>query len=119
MFFVYSGLPSLGLRLSAMAAAVLAMTINLTAYAIEIMRAGIEAVPDGQRQAGRALGLRPALVFALLLLPHALSHVYPAPGSPIRITLLGYAGASPGPVLRLPHVAHLLQSRNVRAHRNY
>ena len=41
MFFVYFGLPSLGLRLSAMAAAVLAMTINLTAYAIEIMRAGI------------------------------------------------------------------------------
>jgi len=47
LFFVFFGLPSLGLQLTALQAAVLAMTINLTAYAIEIMRAGIEAVPPG------------------------------------------------------------------------
>jgi polar amino acid transport system permease protein len=45
LFFIFFGLPSLGLRLSALQASVLAMTVNLTAYCIEIVRAGIEAVP--------------------------------------------------------------------------
>src|SRR6516164_6224435 len=63
MFFIFFGLPSLGLKLTGLQAAVLAMTINLTAYSIEIVRAGIEAVPPGQREAGAALGVRPATVF--------------------------------------------------------
>ena len=43
LFFIFFGLPSIGLRLSALQAAVLAMTVNLTAYCIEIVRAGIES----------------------------------------------------------------------------
>ena len=43
MFFIFFGLPTLGLRFSALQAAAIAMTINLTAYAIEILRAGLEA----------------------------------------------------------------------------
>ncbi len=119
MFFVYFGLPSLGLRLSAMAAAVLAMTINLTAYAIEIMRAGIEGVPAGQREAARALGLRPALVFALIVLPQALANVYPALASQIVITMLESAVVSQIAVVDLTHVADFIQSRNFRAFETY
>ena len=63
LFFIFFGLPSLGLRMTALKAAILAMTINLTAYAIEIVRAGIEAVPPGQREAGLALGISPTMVF--------------------------------------------------------
>ena len=59
LFFIFFGLPSLGIKLSALQAAALAMTINLTAYGIEIVRAGIEAVPPGQREAGVALGMSP------------------------------------------------------------
>src|SRR5262245_14847477 len=44
LLFIFFGLPSLGLRMTALQAAILAMTINLTAYTIEILRAGIEAV---------------------------------------------------------------------------
>ena len=119
MFFVYFGLPSLGLRLSAMAAAVLAMTINLTAYAIEIVRAGIEGVPAGQREAARALGLRPALVFALIVLPQALANVYPALASQIVITMLESAVVSQIAVVDLTHVADFIQSRNFRAFETY
>jgi polar amino acid transport system permease protein len=119
MFFVYFGLPSLGLRLSAMAAAVLAMTINLTAYAIEIMRAGIEGVPAGQREAARALGLRPALVFTLIVLPQALANVYPALASQIVITMLESAVVSQIAVVDLTHVADFIQSRNFRAFETY
>ena len=63
LFFIFFGLPSLGVRMTGITAAVLAMTINLTAYCIEIVRAGLEAVPPGQREAGLALGISPVSVF--------------------------------------------------------
>jgi len=119
MFFVFFGLPSLGLRLSAIQAAVLAMTINLTAYAIEIVRAGIEAVPKGQGETGLALGLRPGLVFLLVVLPQALANVYPALVSQIIITMLESAVVSQIAVVDLTHVADFIQSRNFRAFETY
>ena len=119
MFFVFFGLPSLGIRLSAMEAAVLAMTINLTAYAIEIVRAGIEAVPDGQNETGLALGLKPWLVFGFIVLPQALANVYPALVSQIIITMLESAVVSQIAVVDLTHVADFIQSRNFRAFETY
>ena len=119
MFFVFFGLPSLGIRLSAIGAAVLAMTINLTAYAIEIVRAGIEAVPPGQRESGMALGLRPWPVFGLIVLPQALANVYPALVGQIIITMLESAVVSQIAVVDLTHVADFIQSRNFRAFETY
>jgi polar amino acid transport system permease protein len=119
MFFVFFGLPSLGLRLTALEAAVLAMTINLTAYAIEIMRAGIEAVPPGQSEAGRALGLHTVPIFALVVLPQALATVYPALVSQVVITMLESAVVSQIAVVDLTHVADFIQSRNFRAFETY
>jgi polar amino acid transport system permease protein len=119
MFFVFFGLPTLGLRLSAMEAAMLAMTINLTAYAIEIVRAGIEAVPVDQREAALAFGLKPRLVFALVVLPQALGNVYPALVSQVVITMLESAVVSQIAVVDLTHVADFIQSRNFRAFETY
>ncbi|HEY9106233.1 MAG TPA: ABC transporter permease subunit, partial [Roseateles sp.] len=51
LFFIFFGLPSLGVKLSAELASVLAMVINLGAYAAEIARAGIEGTPRGQIEA--------------------------------------------------------------------
>lgn len=48
LFFIFFGLPSLGVHIDEMQAAVLSMTVNLGAYAIEILRAGIDSVPRGQ-----------------------------------------------------------------------
>ena len=119
MFFIFFGLPSLGLRLSAMTAAVLAMTVNLTAYATEIMRAGIDAVPAGQREAGRALGLHALPIFGLVVLPQALANVYPALVSQVVITMLESAVVSQIAVVDLTHVADFIQSRNFRAFETY
>jgi polar amino acid transport system permease protein len=119
MFFVFFGLPSLGLRLTAMQAAMLAMTINLTAYSIEIVRAGIEAVPRGQREAGLALGLRPLPIFRLIVLPQALANVYPALVSQIIITMLESAVVSQISVTDLTYAADFIQSRNFRAFETY
>jgi len=119
MFFIFFGLPSLGLRLSALAAAAIAMTINVTAYAIEIIRAGLEGVPDGQREAATSLGLRAVPVFGLVMLPQAIANVYPALVGQITITMLESAVVSQIAVVDLTHVADLIQSRNFRSFETY
>ena len=119
MFFIFFGLPSLGLRFSALQAAAIAMTINLTAYAIEILRAGLEAVPAGQSEAGRGLGFRPMAIFGLIVLPQAVANVYPALIGQITITMLESAVVSQIAVVDLTHVADFIQSRNFRSFETY
>jgi polar amino acid transport system permease protein len=119
MFFIFFGLPSLGLRLSALQAAALAMVINLTAYAIEIIRAGLDAVPSGQDEAARSMGLHTLGVFGLVVLPQALANVYPALVGQITITMLESAVVSQIAVVDLTHVGDLIQSRNFRSFETY
>ena len=69
LFFIFFGLPSLGIKLGPEAASVIAMVVNLGAYAAEIVRAGIEATPRGQVEAGLSLALSRAQVFLHVVLP--------------------------------------------------
>ena len=119
LFFIFFGLPSLGVRMPALAAAALAMVINLTAYGIEIMRAGLQAVPPGQREAGLALGISPVVAFVLIMLPQAVATVYPALVSQIIITMLESAVVSQIAVTDLTHAADFIQSRSYRAFETY
>ena len=68
LFFVYFGLPTLGIKLEAYQAALIALTINIGAYATEIVRAGIESISKGQIEAGRSLGLSGVQIFLTLSL---------------------------------------------------
>ncbi len=54
VFLIFFGLPTLGVRLDANEGALIAMVLNGSAYTIEIVRAGIEAVGHGQIEAARA-----------------------------------------------------------------
>jgi len=119
LFFIYFGLPSLGLHLNAMAAAILAMTINLGAYGTEIVRAGLDAVAPGQSEAGRALGLRPPIVFLRIVLPQAMRAIFPALASQIVITMLESSVVSVIAVSDLTYQADLIQSRTFQAFRIY
>jgi polar amino acid transport system permease protein len=119
MFFIFFGLPTLGLHLNAMQAAALAMTINLSAYSIEIVRAGIEAVPQGQREAGMALGLRPVIVFGKIVLPQALGSMWPALVSQVVIILLESAVVSQIAVRDLTYAGDVIQSRTFRPFETY
>lgn len=119
LFFIFFGLPSLGVKMPALVAASLAMVINLTAYGTEIMRAGIQSVPAGQREAGLALGIRPAVAFLLIILPQAVATVYPALVSQIIITMLESAVVSQIAVTDLTHAADFIQSRSYRAFETY
>jgi polar amino acid transport system permease protein len=60
-----------GVQLSDYWSAVVALSINVGAYNAEIIRAGIQAVPDGQAEAAKALGLRPLQVLRFVVLPQA------------------------------------------------
>ncbi|MDK1377335.1 MULTISPECIES: amino acid ABC transporter permease [unclassified Sinorhizobium] len=78
IFFIYFGMPSLGLRLSPNSAALLALVVNFGAYGTEIIRAGIESIHKGQVEAGWALGLKRAQIFRYIIMKPALRTVYPA-----------------------------------------
>jgi polar amino acid transport system permease protein len=119
LFFIFFGLPSLGVRLSPEAASVLAMVINLGAYAAEIVRAGIESTPRGQVEAGLSLALSRTQVFTRVVLPPALARVWPALVSQIIIVMLGSAVCGQIAAQELSYFANLIQSRNFRAFEAY
>ena len=77
LVLIYYALPFLGVRLSSFAAAATALSMVSGAYAAEIFRAGIEAVPRGQFEASAALGLRRWRVMRSVVLPQAVRIVVP------------------------------------------
>lgn len=77
LIVIYYALPFVGVRLSSFAAATAALSLVSSAYTAEIFRAGIEAVPKGQLEAARAVGLRWWPVMRRVVLPQALRMVVP------------------------------------------
>ncbi|ANB75570.1 ABC transporter permease [Paraburkholderia phytofirmans OLGA172] len=119
LFFIFFGLPSLGIHIDEVQAAILAMTVNLGAYAIEIVRAGIDSISRGQVQAAQALGLHGRQVFRYVVLPQAIANVFPALLSQVLIVMLGSAVVSQISVPDLTYAANFIQSRNFRSFESY
>ena len=119
LFFIFFGLPSLGVRLSAEVASVIAMVVNLGAYAAEIVRAGIAGTPRGQFEAARSLAMNEWQLFTRVVLPPALGRVWPALVSQIVIVMLGSAVCGQISTPELSYAANLIQSRNFRAFESF
>ena len=81
ILLVYLGLPQIGIVLTPIPSAVIALSLCYGAYSAEIFRAGILAVPKGQREAARALGFRESLIMGLIVLPQALRLIIPPLGN--------------------------------------
>ena len=79
--FLFLALPQLGIRLSGLAAGVLALGLNYGAYMTEIMRAGIQSVDVGQREAAQSIGLTQFQIMRHIVLPQALRLVIPSIGN--------------------------------------
>jgi polar amino acid transport system permease protein len=77
LFVVYYALPFAGIRLSSFASATTAISMVSAAYSAEIIRAGIEAIPAGQFEAARALGLHFSSTMIKVILPQAIRIVVP------------------------------------------
>ncbi|HVZ50742.1 MAG TPA: amino acid ABC transporter permease [Pseudolabrys sp.] len=119
LFFIFFGLPALGVKLSESTAAFLAMVINLGAYSTEIIRAGIEAVPKGHVEAGVSLAMSKWEVLRYVVLKQAFRKIYPALSSQIIIVMLGSAVVSQISAPDLTYAANFVQSRNFRAFEVY
>jgi len=81
ILFWYLALPQFGIVLDALPAGIGALAFNYGAYMTEIFRAGVEAVPPGQREAARALGMTEGQVMRRIIFPQALRIVTPAIGN--------------------------------------
>ena len=89
LYFFFFALPSMGVFLRPDQAALLGMSLNLGAYATDVIRAGIEAVPRGQIEAGTALGLTRFQIFRLVVFVPALQTIYPPLSGQFTTLLLG------------------------------
>ena len=81
ILFVFLALPQLGIVLDPLPAGIVALAFNYGAYLTEIFRAGIQAVPRGQREAAEALGMPERPVMRRIVLPQAVRIVIPAIGN--------------------------------------
>ncbi|MCW5690780.1 MAG: amino acid ABC transporter permease [Pseudolabrys sp.] len=119
LFFIFFGLPALGIRLSETTAAFIAMVVNLGAYSTEIIRAGIDAVPKGHIEAGVSLAMIRLEVLRHIVLRQAFAKIYPALSSQIVIVMLGSAVVSQISAPDLTYAANFIQPRNFRAFEVY
>jgi His/Glu/Gln/Arg/opine family amino acid ABC transporter permease subunit len=78
MYILYYGLPSVGITLSPMTAAALALALNTGAYVGEILRTAIAAVPGAQSEAGRAVGMGYVETQFRIVYPQALPIALPS-----------------------------------------
>jgi polar amino acid transport system permease protein len=76
LFLVFFGLPLIGVRVEAWTAAVIGLTLCASAFLAEIWRAGVEALPRGQWEAGASLGLGYFSLMRRIILPQALRIAY-------------------------------------------
>lgn len=119
LYFIFFGLPAAGIRLGLFEAALLALVINLSGYTVEIIRAGLEATPRGQMEAGSSLGLSRWQVFVYVMALPAIERVYPALCSQFILAMLGTSIVSQISVEELTGMASLIQARTYRAFETY
>ncbi len=81
LFYIYYGLPAFGIRFEAFQAGALGLSMNYSAYLAEVYRAGIQAIPTGQREAAQSLGMSGMLVMRRIVLPQAVRIVIPPLGN--------------------------------------
>lgn len=119
LFFIFFGLPAIGMRLSPWEASMIALTINLGAYSTEIIRAGLGSISKGQIEAAKVLGLTFSQTLTRVIFVPAFEKIYPALTSQCIIVMLGSAVISQISVEDLTYAANLVQSRNFRAFESY
>ncbi|WP_213956213.1 MULTISPECIES: amino acid ABC transporter permease [unclassified Variovorax] len=119
IFLLYFGLASFGVRMPTFAAAVLAMIINIAAYAAEIIRAGLESVPRGQIEAAECLGLSKWRIGWHVMLQPSIEKVYPALTSQFLLMMQASAMASQISAEELTAIANTVQSDTFRSLETY
>ena len=87
MMLLYYGLPTVGVKMSPYWSVVLALMAYNGSVLAEVFRAGIQALPRGQSEAGYAIGLRKASVMRLILFPQAVRTMLPVIVAQLVVTM--------------------------------
>ncbi|WP_424971273.1 amino acid ABC transporter permease [Dinoroseobacter sp. S76] len=120
LFFVAFGLPLLlGYQWPFWGHALLALTLNFSAYFSEILRAGYGTVSEGQREAAAALGLSKPLIFFKITLPQAIARMYPSLTSQFIFLFLTTGVISEIGVNDLTQAGKFIDSRTFRTFEVY
>lgn len=119
LFMIFFGLPLLGIKMSGTAAGLLAMTMNLGAYATEIIRAGVDSTHKSQLEAGVSLALTRLQVFRYVVLKPAFAKVWPALTSQFVLMMLASSICSFISVSELSGAAAIIESRTFRSFETY
>ncbi|MEM6622325.1 MAG: amino acid ABC transporter permease [Pseudomonadota bacterium] len=116
LFFVAFGLPLLlGYQWPFWAHALLALTLNFSGYFSEILRAGYVGVDKGCIEAARALGVRPPVIFAKIVLPQAMANMFPSLSAQFIFLFLTTGVVSEIGVEDLTHAGVFIDSRSFRS----
>lgn len=119
LFMIFFGLPLIGLRMTGVWAALLAMTLNLGAYASEIIRAGVDSIHRSQLEAGASLALTRWQVFRYVILQPAFARVWPALSSQFVLMMLASSICSFIAVRELSGVAAIIEQNTFRSFEVY
>jgi polar amino acid transport system permease protein len=119
IYFIYFALPLAGIRINPTPTAIIALGVNGGAYAIEIIRGGVQSIDKGQIEAGLALGLHRLLVFRLIVLKPALRAIYPSLASQFILLTLTTSIASAVAAYELTSVAKRIESDSFRSFEVY
>ncbi len=119
IFFLFFALPQLGLKLNPTVTAIIALGLNGGAYAIEIIRGGVQSIHKGQTEAGLALGLHKAQVFRLIVLKPALRAIYPSLTGQFILLTLTTSICSSVSAYELTSVAQRIESDTFRSFEVY
>lgn len=118
-FWLFFGLAAIQVKVPALMAAVIALTINVSAYTTEIMRAGIESIPRGQLEAASCLGMSRWKMLRLVILPQATERMYPALISQFVLMMLATSIMSQISVEELTSAGYIIQSETFRGFEIY
>ena len=113
IYFIFFALPLAGIRLDPTTTAIIALGVNGGAYAIEIIRGGVQSINKGQIEAGFALGLSRTQVFRLIVLKPALRAIFPSLTSQFIMLTLTTSIASAISAYELTSVGQAIESRHV------
>ncbi|HEX2036621.1 MAG TPA: amino acid ABC transporter permease [Chloroflexota bacterium] len=116
IFFVYVGLPAIGLRFPPFTAAVMALGIYTGAYVTEAIRAGILSVGRGQLEAARSLGLSYGQMMRYVVLPQAITITVPPLGN---LTIALFMNTSLANAIAVPELLYRAQLVNSRTFATY
>ena len=119
LFFIFFGMPNLGIKLSAEQAAILSLAVNFGAYSTEIVRAGVESIAKGQVEAGMALGFKPLSIFRHIILLPALANIYPSLIGQVILAVLFTSVVSQIATEDLTFVGDFLNARSFRSFEVY